>query len=1422
MLKRPRPHMLLAILLVSALLSCAPRAVAEPTDPAARPVGAPAERIIAIAEKDRSRIYAYLADGSRVLVADEPFERLILPQFEGLVALSPDRRTLAYVTADDESLANAHLWIASTDGDQHRLLAVFPRGLWVTRPAWAPDGSALALTVADAARESGDLLLAIVRVADGDQRRLRVPGLRPEVSYHTPGDMVAWSVQGVQIRDALSAPGRMLVQTVDPGTGDVATQARPLTSAEIAAQLDTYALPCAVPPYAQTDPRWSGHNMLTCNLSIGEAGCALTSAAMVFGYYGATRNPAQLNTCLETYACPIYWNIAAAICSDGLATYVDYLSFSWPALESTLAGGQPIIVRFARNSNPSWTHFVVAIGGAGESADGYTILDSWDGETKSMAAYVGNGWSATGLVRYSGEPACLSADNTPPTGGITAPLTDTIVTGPTLQLAGWARDEGGSGLASAQLLAHYGGTWRPVGPTFTTSTFSYTWDPCADGVPPGPLALGLYLRDRAGNAGTTQLPLVHLTLATDCAGLDRCQPPDDGVALYAEPGYRGACHILGPGDHSTPWSWGLVGNDNVASVRVGSLAQITLYEHEQFGGRAQTLTYDNANLADNPIDANTVTSARVLSRTAAPATPTLDYPSANAAYDAAAVLTLAWRGAAGATAYRAELWSDPTIKTTVGWQPDTYWRIGSLAPGATYSWRVQARGPGGESPWSETRQFTVAPTAPADLRAVPGCALVDLTWQAVPEAVSYQVYRDGAYLGSTPSPAETYRDTTASPGTSYSYTVRARNGTLESTSSVTVHAAALACPGELPELRPLAGQDGVLPLSVSTAPGAESIGPVYAGEVAYVTWRATNDGAAVASPFTVSLRLDGDLVAAWQIASAPSGWQGVVADWPLMVAEPGWHTLSLLVDDGSRIAEASETNNAWTRAIYWIPTTPLTESFEQVDGAWEGTGLWRLGGTTSPYPPNHTGDRGWWYGRPETGTYDTGIYNAGHLTSMPIRLPEEGYRLRFWYRVETESPGVHRDQRWVQLSVDGGPFLNLLQLEGEPVDTWLPSPPIDLSSYAGHDVRVRLRMDTIDESRNAHAGWAVDDLTIALEPTLTCGDPHELNDSPDAATPLALDAGVSGAICPNGDTDYYRFTVDTAARLLAELTAMGSTAPMPTALTLLDTAGSPLAEERRDLAPGETLRLAASAPAGGAYLLRVRAAQHPATGGADHAYSLTVTRDDTSPIIADLSVATGAWITTTNLLITATVQDAGSGVAQVRLLWHSGDWGATDWEVIAEGPPEGDAWSATLSASSLPEQEGATLYLQAYDHAGNWAGRGAWLLGLDRTPPTGGLTLQGGAAVSYSRRVAATVSGQDADAMHGAGIAGMQFRIGENPWSPWEPYQPTRWVLLPDEPGIHTVSMRLRDPGGNLSPVYQASIRYQRAAAWLYMARIAR
>ena len=111
----------------------------------------------------------------------------------------------------------------------------------------------------------------------------------------------------------------------------------------------------------------------------------------------------------------------------------------------------------------------------------------------------------------------------------------------------------------------------------------------------------------------------------------------------------------------------------------------------------------------------------------------------------------------------------------------------TASPSTTHSYQVRARDAASNlSAFSNTATVTTPtpvdatpPTAPANLT---GTAVsptqVNLTWNASTDNVGvtgYQVFRDGALLATTTGTGTGYSDTTASPSTTHSYQVRARD-----------------------------------------------------------------------------------------------------------------------------------------------------------------------------------------------------------------------------------------------------------------------------------------------------------------------------------------------------------------------------------------------------------------------------------------------------------------------------------------------------------------------------------------------------------------------------------------------------------------------------------------------------------------------
>jgi len=173
-----------------------------------------------------------------------------------------------------------------------------------------------------------------------------------------------------------------------------------------------------VPAYSQRDQSWRreclfGFANCQCGTMYWQ-GCAITSATMVFKYFGASKDPGQVNSCSGSYRCyadcpgtPEYdpcclvWRCASSHCSDNEAGYAGYYSFHWEALCGLLSADRPPIVELRKGNS---THFVVVRASRGHDfydPRDYTINDPLDGSTyKTLAAYTGAGWNPYRIAEY--------------------------------------------------------------------------------------------------------------------------------------------------------------------------------------------------------------------------------------------------------------------------------------------------------------------------------------------------------------------------------------------------------------------------------------------------------------------------------------------------------------------------------------------------------------------------------------------------------------------------------------------------------------------------------------------------------------------------------------------------------------------------------------------------------------------------------------------------------------------------------------------------------------------------------------------------------------------------------------------------------------------------------------------------------------
>ena len=151
-----------------------------------------------------------------------------------------------------------------------------------------------------------------------------------------------------------------------------------------------------------------------------------------------------------------------------------------------------------------------------------------------------------------------------------------------------------------------------------------------------------------------------------------------------------------------------------------------------------------------------------------------------------------------------------------------------------------------------------------------------------------------------------------------------------------------------------------------------------------------------------------------------------------------------------------------------------------------GGALWHLASDGS-------GNTAFYYGRDDTGTYDTGAPNVGAITSIAIdssghRSPELSFRQFF----ETEAD-LSRDRIEVLVSNNGGaswvPVVTRATSTFGALGAFIVQ-SADLSPFENERIRLRFQFDSVDASENAFAGWWVDDVQLTVETQLGVPEAH--------------------------------------------------------------------------------------------------------------------------------------------------------------------------------------------------------------------------------------------------------------------------------------------------------------------------------------------
>jgi hypothetical protein len=210
-------------------------------------------------------------------------------------------------------------------------------------------------------------------------------------------------------------------------------------------------------------------------------------------------------------------------------------------------------------------------------------------------------------------------------------------------------------------------------------------------------------------------------------------------------------------------------------------------------------------------------------------------------------------------------------------------------------------------------------------------------------------------------------------------------------------------------------------------------------------------------------------------------------------------------------------------------------------------------------------------------------------------------------------------------------------------------------------------------------------------------------------------------------------------------------------------------------------------------------------GNESPAFTATITlvpRDKPLPAPQNLRVTPSGWTNTNSFAVDWDDPEPGRIPVRVAAWYKIG--------AVPERPDDGTRTTEKPFKVQVPAEGEQPLYVWLEDELGrkDHNNRSSVNLRYDRTPPTGSLTINDGAASTYSTTVTLRITAND----NLSGVAEMRFSNDGRTWSDWEGFQSTRsWDLTrfggSGSDGLKTVYAQLRDRVGNVSQIFSATIR---------------
>lgn len=169
------------------------------------------------------------------------------------------------------------------------------------------------------------------------------------------------------------------------------------------------------------------------------------------------------------------------------------------------------------------------------------------------------------------------------------------------------------------------------------------------------------------------------------------------------------------------------------------------------------------------------------------------------------------------------------------------------------------------------------------------------------------------------------------------------------------------------------------------------------------------------------------------------------------------------------------------------PVETYFEDFEGDTSDWTATGLWDAASNSdcaSPELGYVSRTTSFYYGQEIVCNYNTGAVTAGDLTSPILSGIPSSSTLQFQhFRDVEEYVSSPVDLTEVYILTDNGAtstkVFELTAAEPSTAPTWESSGPIPLAAFAGQDIQIRFRFDSVDAFVNDFPGWFIDDVSVS-------------------------------------------------------------------------------------------------------------------------------------------------------------------------------------------------------------------------------------------------------------------------------------------------------------------------------------------------------